>query len=66
MFPLNEMQYTYINLLLMSQLYNNQGNPYQESKERPQTEGQSIKVSAPTPPFQQTDSKISDERPQKT
>ena len=63
---MNEMQYSYISMMLMSQLCKHHGNNYQDSREIPELMGQDIKTTAPPPTFQQTDSKISDDRPQKT
>ena len=63
MFPMNEMQYSYFSLMLLSQLCTNRGNPNQDSREIPELGGQDIKATAPPPAFQQTDSKISDDRP---
>ena len=66
MFPLNEMQYSFLGYMLLSQLFNQQGKNYPENREAPQIGNQNPKTPEPVSSFQQTDHKISDERPQKT
>ena len=55
-----------MSLMLLNQLFASQGNLYQQQRDFSQMGNQEIKTGEASPAFQQTDPKISDERPQKT
>lgn len=56
----------YVGMVLLAQLFSNQQNLYQQQRDFPQLGNQNIPTRETSPAFQQTDQKISDERPQKT